>query len=64
MMPKIYTNEEKLQAVERELRYRERVYGRRVTLGKMTAALKEEQIAIFEAIRDDYKALVAKEQLL
>jgi hypothetical protein len=59
-----YTAQEKLDAILRELSYRHRVYARRVSEGKMHAELGRKQIAIFEAIRDDYKALVEKERLI
>ena len=55
---------DKLTAVERELRYRRRVYERLVAEGKMTANTAATQIAIFEAIEADYRLLAAKERLL
>lgn len=60
----MYTAHEKLEAVDRELVYRRRVYERRVAEGKMSKALAITQIALFEAIRDDYVALAAKERLI
>ncbi len=60
----IFSAEQKLKAVERELGYRRRVYARRVTEGKMTQALADEQIAVFEAIASDYRAGAEKERLL
>lgn len=59
-----YTAEDKLRAVERELKYRRRVYARRVLEGKMTQALADEQISIFEAILADYQKLAASGRLL
>ena len=59
-----FTAEQKLKAVERELTYRSRVYPRRIEAGKMTQKLADEQVALFEAIRDDYAALAGKERLL
>lgn len=60
----IFTAQDKLDAVKRELKYRRSVYARRVTGGKMTQALADRQIALFEAIAADYEALAAKERLL
>jgi len=59
-----FTDQEKLDAIERELTYRRRVYLRRIELGKMRTEQARFQIAIFEAIRDDYKALAEKGRLL
>lgn len=50
-----FTDAEKLEAVERELGYRRRVYERRVADKKMTQALADKQIKIFEEIADDYR---------
>lgn len=61
---RIFTAAEKLAAVERELKYRRRVYARRVAERKMTQALSDEQIAVFEAIGADYRAAAEKERLL
>lgn len=60
----IYAANEKLKAIERELKYRRRVYARRVSEQKMSQALADEQIAIFEAIRSDYVSAAAKDRLL
>lgn len=60
-----FTYEEKLEAVRRELTYRRRVYAARVKAEKMTKALADRQIAIFEAIEADYeKAAQKKERLV
>jgi hypothetical protein len=59
-----FTNEEKLQAVRRELNYRRRVYANRVRDAKMTREHADQQIAIFEAIEDDYEKLAHGERLL
>lgn len=63
-MDHVFTNDQKLKAVERELSFRRRVYARRVADKKMTQSLADEQIAIFEAIQSDYRALVEKELLI
>lgn len=59
-----FTATEKLQAVQREIGYRRRVYARRVDEGAMSQKLADDQIAIFEAIEADYAALAQKERLL
>lgn len=64
MNARIFTNGEKLRAVERELGYRRRVFAQRVSNGKMSQTLANEQIALFEAIATDYRALAEKERLI
>lgn len=63
-MAVIYTETEKLEAVRRELRYRRRVYKKRVADGSMTQQLSDTQIALFEAIEADYEQRAAKERLI
>jgi hypothetical protein len=55
---------DKRAAVERELVYRRRVFKRLVDAGKMKQSAMDTQIAIFEAIRDDYSAIEATERLV
>ena len=64
MSQRPFTAEEKYRCAEREVRQRKHVYPRRVAGGHMTQRLADEQIAIMEAIRDDYEALAQKERLL
>ncbi len=59
-----FTNTEKLAAIQRELGYRRRVYERRVAEGKMSKALADEQIAVFEQIASDYQKLTEGDRLL
>lgn len=59
-----FTAQDKLDAVQRELGFRRRVYERRVGDGKMTQQLADRQIAVFEAIEADYQAQLAGERLL
>lgn len=59
-----FTAQDKLEAVQRELAFRRRVYERRVADGKMTQQLADRQIAVFEAIADDYNQKAAGERLL
>ena len=58
------TDGSKLEAVERELGYRRRVYAKRVAAKQMTQAFANYQIAIFEAIAADYRAKADAEKLL
>jgi hypothetical protein len=59
-----FTAQQKLEAVERELGYRRRVYERLVDQGKMKRETSEREISIFEAIAEDYRKLAAGERLL
>jgi hypothetical protein len=59
-----FTAAEKRDAILRELVYRHRVFARMVAGQKMTQRAMDSQIAIFEAIRDDYIAIEAKERLV
>jgi hypothetical protein len=58
----MFTTKEKLQCVVRELGFRHRVYARRVELGKMKQADAAHEIAVMEAIAEDYKQLAAAEE--
>jgi hypothetical protein len=55
---------EKLEAVEREITLRRRVYQNRVATGRMSADFAARQIAIFEAIAADYRRRVDAERLI
>ena len=59
-----YTAEQKRKAIQRELAYRIHVYPRRIEAGKMTQQLANEQIAIFEAILEDYRKAEEGERLI
>jgi hypothetical protein len=59
-----FTASQKLEAIDRELAYRRRVYAWRVKQGQMTQNLADKQIALFEAIKSDYEAAAEKERLL
>jgi hypothetical protein len=59
-----FTAEQKRKAIERELTYRRRVYPRLIDNGKMTQKQADEQVAIFEAIRDDYARAEQNERLI
>lgn len=60
----IYTAQQKREAIEREIKYRGRVFPRMVDAGKMTRETAAAQIAIFEAIREDYSKAEAMERLI
>ncbi len=53
-----FTDEEKFKAIEREIRWRKRVYPNRVEVGRMTQHEADYQIAIMEAVLEDYRAKV------
>lgn len=54
----------KLQAIEREVAYRRRVYPRWIEAGKITDGFAAAQISIFEAIAEDYREQAKKERLI
>jgi hypothetical protein len=60
----MFTAGQKLEALDRELKLRRRVYARRVEAGQMTRKEADYQIDIFEAIRDDYEKEEVAERLL
>lgn len=60
----MFTMTDKKNAIERELKYRRRVYPRLIANGKMTDGLASTQIAIFEAILADYEKAEKNERLI
>ncbi|WP_159728325.1 hypothetical protein [Methylosinus sp. Ce-a6] len=58
-----FSASEKLKEVEREIAQRRRVYPRLIGAGKMSRAAADRQIAILEAIRDDYRSKADEERL-
>lgn len=64
MTDRTYTATEKLEAVDREVKYRVRVYARRIAEGKMTKETADYQVAVMRAIAADYHTLALKERLL
>ncbi len=60
----IFTRARKLEAVEREIKYRRRVYARLIEQGRMQAAEATLQIQIFEAIAADYREQAQQGSLL
>lgn len=63
-MSENYTAADKFEAVEREIKYRRRVYHRLVLDKKMTEEFSARQIGTFEAIAEDYRKLAAQERLI
>lgn len=59
-----FTAEQKRQAIERELKYRMRVYAHRVMDGKMTKKQSDYELGVMTAILEDYQKLEQKERLL
>lgn len=59
-----FTEQQKLDAITRELGFRRRVYARQVEAGKMPQQTMDRQIAVFEAIEADYQARAEKERLI
>jgi hypothetical protein len=55
---------EKLKCAERELKMRQRVYPRFVENGKMKQWQADYEIKVMQAIIDDYRAQVEKENLI
>lgn len=52
--PPAFTRAMKLEAIEREIKYRRNVYARRVRLRSMTQEFADKQIAVMVAIAADY----------
>jgi hypothetical protein len=62
-MSEKFTMHDMLTEIERELAQRRRVYPRLIAAGKMSQATADRQIAIMEAIRDDYRRKAEEEML-
>lgn len=58
------TATEKLEAIERELTFRRRVYPRLVNKGSMTQRKSDSEISILMEVADDYRRLAEGERLL
>lgn len=56
----MFTLQQKLDAIDREVKYRVRVYARRIAQGKMTRELAEFQVAIMREIAADYHNAIIK----
>jgi len=57
-----FSAKELLAAVERELHFRRKVFPRRVQQQQMSMENAQKQIAMFEVIREDYRAKVEAEE--
>lgn len=60
----MFTAADKKKAVERELTFRRRVYPRWIEQNRMTKRQADQQIEIFEAIREDYAKAEEQERLI
>lgn len=49
------TNKDKAECAEREVKQRQRVYSRWVAEGRLTQAFADRQIAVMQAIAEDYR---------
>ena len=58
-----YTTADKLKEVERELYFRRRVYKGMIERNQMTRKTADKQIAIMEAIAEDYRQQLKAEEL-
>lgn len=59
-----FTAADKLACAERELKYRRRVYPRRVAESKMTQKLADHETACMQAIVLDYQKKAESERLI
>jgi hypothetical protein len=59
-----YSFEAKLGCIERELKYRRRVYPRWIEEKRMSTDFAREQIRIMEEIAEDYRQKEQEERLL
>lgn len=58
------TESDKLACAEREVKMRKRVYPRWVENGRMTEQQAAREIALMEAIAEDYRKIVGGERLI
>lgn len=56
------TAREKHECARRELSYRQQVFPRRIAKGQMSSALASRQIALMEAIAEDYRILAEQDE--
>lgn len=59
-----FTAQQKLDAIDREVKYRARVYSRLIAQGKMTLEKANYETDVMRAIAADYHPLALKERLL
>jgi len=60
----MFTAEDKLREIERELKLRRRLYPQWIATGKLDEHDARRQIDILQAIADDYEKQAQKERLL
>lgn len=60
----IFSVQEQVDCVERELRFRRRVYARRIDAGQMTKRQSDREIGLMEAVLATVQAAEVKERLL
>jgi len=60
----MFTTEEKLAAIKREIRFRRKVYPRLIDKHRITQQFADQQLRIFEAIAQDLRELAAADRLL
>jgi hypothetical protein len=60
----IFTETQKLEALRRELSWRKKVYPNRTASGRMTPHEAKYQLAIIEAIIEDYERQAERERLI
>jgi hypothetical protein len=60
----MFTAQDKLDAVQREIGKRKHVYPRLVAEKKLSPAKSAREIAVMEAIAEDYRVLAEKERLI
>lgn len=52
--------EPQIKCVEREIKYRRRVYARRISLGRMSEVFADQQLKLMEAVLETLKGLRGK----
>jgi hypothetical protein len=57
-----YSTAQKLAAVEREIRWRMKVYPRRIESRTMTQAESDRELGVMQAIAEDYRAKLNAER--
>ena len=60
----IFTAEQKLRIVRREIERRQKIYPNRIMTGRMKQSEADWEIAVMEAIEQDYDMAAKKERLL
>jgi hypothetical protein len=59
-LPVVVPLADQIECIEREIRFRERVYSRRVAAGKMTQALMDRELARMRAVLATLQELEGK----